>query len=75
MATNTKMTARLAGFERNTRNRLAVKFDLIAPAGYVSAVVTSGYAFMSYGAAIKGSRRALAQLNATGRFPNMCEWF
>lgn len=74
MATNAP-TIRFAGFQRNHRNRLVVKFDIIAAAGYTMAQMTSGYGFMSYGAAIKGARRALVIANATGKFPNMCERF
>lgn len=74
MATNTRPTVRFAGFVHNARG-LAVKFDMIAAAGYVMATCTSGYAFRSYGAAIKGARRALAAVNATGAFPNMCQRF
>lgn len=74
---NTKVTVRFAGLERNTRG-IAVRFEMIASnthGTYTMAECTSGYGFRSYGAAIKGARRAVEVANRTGRFPNMCTRF
>jgi hypothetical protein len=64
-----------AGFERGHNGMLAVRFNVFAKAGYVAAVATSAPVFRSYGAAIKGARRAVAAVQATGALPNMCERF
>jgi hypothetical protein len=73
-----KLNVTLAGLERGRNNLLAVKFDCYgmgATAGHVVATCTTAAVFRSYGAALKGARRALEAVRRTGRFPNMCERF
>lgn len=73
------MKVTLAGLERKRHNgTLAVQFNVYGAgmlADHVIAVCTSGYGFPSYGAALKGARRALARVAETGKFPNMCDRF
>jgi len=71
------MNINFSGFDRN-RNGLRIKFSVMGKGtceGIEIATCTSGYAFPSYGAALKGARRALDTIKRTGKFPNMCERF
>lgn len=70
-----KPLVKLVALERGSNGKLAVALDFYAPAGYVMGRFTSAHVFRSYGAAIKGSRRALSTLARTGALPNMCEAF
>jgi hypothetical protein len=72
-----KMNISFSGLERNARG-VKVRFAVMGKgelAGFEIATCTSGYAFPSYGAALKGARRALDTVNRTGKLPNMCERF
>jgi hypothetical protein len=72
-------SVRLAGLERGRNGKLAVRFDVYAnrglSAGHRVMQVTSGAVFASYGAAFKGARRAIAQVEAGSPFPNMSKGF
>jgi len=73
----TKSHILFSGLERDTRG-IKVRFSIMGKgslAGFEVATCTSGYAFPSYGAALKGARRALVKIERTGKFPNMCERF
>lgn len=56
-------------------NKLGVRFAIYSKQGYVMMEAESAPVFMSYGAALKGARRALATVRATGKFPNLCATF
>jgi hypothetical protein len=72
-------TITFAGLERGRNNLLAVKLEVIGNTGLLRghrvAVTTSSAVFRSYGAAIKGARRAVALVERTGKLPNMCQPF
>lgn len=64
------------GFERGRNGLFAVCFDMLSAKGdYVMSHVTSAPVFRSMGAARKGGQRALAVVQRTGKFPNMCAYF
>jgi hypothetical protein len=75
---NARTSIKFSGLERSRYNNLlSVKFELSVHGkrDYVMAETTSAALFRSYGAAIKGARRAVAAFERTGKFPNMCAPF